>query len=190
MKLLIVDNFDSFTFNIVELIKRIGMVRFDIIKSNHVIINDVKYYDKIIFSPGPGLPKEFPIMFDILKSYLATKSFLGVCLGHQAIAEFFGAQLENLDSVVHGIKKTIAVTDTNEVLFNRLPKKIDVGLYHSWIVSKKKLPECLKITAESEDGQIMALAHKHYNIRGVQFHPESIMTDAGKTIIHNWLNQL
>ena len=189
MKLLIADNYDSFTFNLVELIRRTGFTEYEVAKSDRINLEAVKKFDKILFTPGPGLPKDFPVMFDILKKFAPTKSILGVCLGHQAIGEFYGAKLINLNSVVHGISKSVQIIDSGELLFNNIPSKIDVGLYHSWFISSEDFPEALNITAMSEDNIIMTLSHKKYDVRGVQFHPESIMTTYGEAIIRNWLAQ-
>jgi anthranilate synthase/aminodeoxychorismate synthase-like glutamine amidotransferase len=188
MKLLIVDNNDSFTFNLAEMIRRIGYNDFGVKKSERIEVDEVEQYDKIIFTPGPGLPKDFPVMFEILKRYDKSKSIFGVCLGHQAIGEFYGAKLSNLNNVMHGISKPTLITDRNEIIFKDLPDKIKVGLYHSWFLSTKNFPSDLRITAVSDDGVIMALSHTSRNVKGVQFHPESIMTTFGKQILHNWLN--
>lgn len=187
MKLLIADNYDSFTFNLVELIRETGFVNYEVKKSDNIKLDEVDQYDKILFTPGPGLPKDFPIMFDILKNFASTKSIFGVCLGHQAIGEFYGAKIINLDNVVHGISKPTRITDSSEPLFYSIPDKIDAGLYHSWFVSSENFPAELKATAISNDNIIMALSHKNDDVRSVQFHPESIMTTHGETIIRNWL---
>jgi anthranilate synthase component 2 len=189
MKLLIVDNYDSFTFNLVELIRKTGYNDFEVIKSDKIIIDEIDRFDKILFTPGPGLPKDFPVMFEILKAYEKKKSIFGVCLGHQAIGEFYGATLINHKNVVHGIKKSVNIINKGEILFRKIPDKIDAGLYHSWFVSDINFPSMLKITAVSEDNIIMALTHATYDVRGVQFHPESIMTGYGQKIIENWLNR-
>jgi anthranilate synthase component 2 len=188
MKLLIADNYDSFTFNLVELIRKTGFSNYEVIKSDHIKLDEVAQFDKILFTPGPGLPKDFPVMFDILKKFALTKSILGVCLGHQAIGEFYGAKLINLNNVVHGICKSAKIIDPGEPLFNNIPAKIDVGLYHSWFLSGEDFPAELKVTAISDDNIIMALSHKTDDVRGVQFHPESIMTHHGEAIIGNWLS--
>lgn len=187
MKLLILDNYDSFTFNLVELIRKIGVSNYEVEKSGELRIEKVAGFDKILFTPGPGLPKDFPSMFEILQKYSSTKSILGVCLGHQAIGEYFGAELINLNNVVHGISKPARVIDTNGRLFKGFPEVINVGLYHSWFLSKENFPQQLKITAETDDNVIMALSHRTLDLHGVQFHPESIMTPLGEAIIRNWL---
>jgi len=190
IKLLVVDNYDSFTYNLVQLIEQPGLCFCEVKKSDAIDINSVAGYDKIIFSPGAGIPAENPVMFEIIKKFSATKSILGICLGFQAIAEAFGALLTNMDNVTHGIKKNITVVDSTEYLFRDVPPNFSAGLYHSWCVSEKNFPDELKITAVSNDEIIMALAHKTYDVRGVQFHPESIMTDFGKKIIGNWLSHV
>lgn len=187
MKLLIVDNYDSFTYNLVELIRKTGFNDFEVIKCDSINIDDVERYDKILFTPGPGLPKDFPVMFEILKKYDSTKSILGVCLGHQAIGEYYGAKLINLNNVTHGISKLASITDETERIFNGVPSSINVGLYHSWFVSDEKFPPALRVTAISDDKIIMAISHIKYDVKGVQFHPESIMTGFGQKIIENWL---
>ncbi len=186
MKLLIVDNHDSFTYNLVQLIKQSGRCTFDIIKNDQINLGKVEEFDKILFTPGPGLPSDFPAMFEILKKYEQSKSILGVCLGHQAIAEFYGGTLINSSTIVHGISKEIKIIETDK-LFKNLPPNFSAGLYHSWYVSNEQFPDPLKITSISNDGKIMSFAHKQYDICGVQFHPESIMTIHGKQIINNWL---
>ncbi|MBI1939286.1 MAG: aminodeoxychorismate/anthranilate synthase component II [Ignavibacteriales bacterium] len=187
LKLLVVDNYDSFTYNLVQLIEQSGLCFYEVKKSDAIDINSAAGFDKIIFSPGAGIPAENPVMFEIIKNFSATKSILGICLGFQAIAEAFGAQLTNMNNVTHGIKKNITVVDSTEYLFKDVLPIFSAGLYHSWRVSEKNFPDELTITAVSNDEVIMALAHKTYDVRGVQFHPESIMTDFGKKIINNWL---
>jgi len=185
-KLLILDNHDSFTYNLVQLIEQQGQWDFDIRKNNEISLEEVDVYHKILLSPGPGLPSEAGIMPELLKKYVSQKSILGVCLGHHAIAETFGGELYNFKQPVHGMVRKIRVLE-EDVLFQTLPPNFEVGLYHSWAVSQNNFPEELKITAISEKGVIMALQHKIYDIRSVQFHPESIMTAYGKDIIYNWL---
>jgi anthranilate synthase component 2 len=187
MKLLIVDNYDSFTFNIVNVVRKINLCSYEVVKSDCVDLEAVNNFDKILFTPGPGLPEEFPAMFKILERYSSTKSILGICLGHQAIAQFYGAKIIKLGQVVHGISKMVEIVDCSEQIFSGSPKSIQVGLYHSWYVSKENFPEELTITTISNDGIIMALSHKKFDIRGIQFHPESIMTPDGEKIIKNWL---
>jgi anthranilate synthase component 2 len=187
MKLLIVDNYDSFTFNLVELIRKIGISNYEVIKSDGVLLDNIKPFNKILFTPGPGLPNDYPAMFNIIEKYAQTKSILGICLGHQAIAQFYGAQLINMNQVMHGITKDVKIIETGEPIFYGCPKYFQAGLYHSWYVSKENFPEELTITAISNDGIIMALSHKKYDVRGLQFHPESIMTPNGTEFVKNWL---
>lgn len=186
MKLLILDNYDSFTYNIVHAVKELG-VEPDVLRNDRIAIEDVAQYDKIIISPGPGIPQEAGILPKLLNTYADKKPILGVCLGHQAIGERFGAKLKNLSSVFHGIQSTIDVI-TPDYIFEGLPRQIEVGRYHSWVIDRGSLPESLEILAESHDGEIMAIRHRTLDIRGVQFHPESIMTPMGMTIFNNWIN--
>ena len=186
MKLLIFDNYDSFTYNIVHAVRQLG-IEPDVRRNDCITLDEVDAYDKIIISPGPGVPSEAGILPDLLRRYAPLKPILGVCLGEQAIGECFGAKLENLSRVYHGIRSTISIT-TPDYLFEGLPDRIDVGRYHSWVVSREDFPECLEITAMSDDGNIMALRHREFDVRGVQFHPESILTPDGMTIISNWIN--
>jgi anthranilate synthase component II len=188
MRLLIVDNHDSFTYNLVQIVERAGCRDFTIIANDRADC-DANAFDKVIFSPGPGVPvEEAGIMKHILARYAANKGILGVCLGHQAIAEFFGARLANLSRAYHGVKARIALVDSSDYLFAGLPGEIDGGLYHSWAVSDVGLPACLRVTAISAEGTIMGLSHRAYNIKGLQFHPESIMTEYGTAILGNWLS--
>lgn len=190
LKLLVVDNYDSFTYNLVQLVVQSSLCLYEVKKSDAIDINSVAGFDKIIFSPGAGVPAENPVMFEIIKKFSSTKSILGICLGFQAVAEAFGAELIKMDRVTHGIKKNITVVESTEYLFKDVPQNFSAGLYHSWCVSEKIFPDELKITAVSNDEIIMALAHKRYDVRGVQFHPESIMTGFGKKIINNWLSHI
>lgn len=186
MKLLILDNYDSFTYNIVHAIKELG-INPDVRRNDCITLDEVEQYDKIIISPGPGIPDEAGILPELLLAYADKKPILGVCLGHQAIGERFGAKLKNLSSVYHGIQSTIDITSP-DYLFDGLPEQIEVGRYHSWVINKDTLPEELEVLAKSRDGEIMAIRHKTLDIRGVQFHPESIMTPMGMTIFNNWIN--
>ena len=189
MKVLIVDNHDSFTYNLAQLLEQSGCRETIIIKNDSEDF-DAASFDKIIFSPGPGIPsEESGLMKTLLKKYSASKSILGICLGHQAIAEYYGAKLINLSKVFHGIKAKINIIENSDYLFKGLPKTISGGLYHSWGVSTEGLPECFRITAISDEGIIMGLSHNIYDIKGLQFHPESIITENGATIIKNWLNK-
>jgi anthranilate synthase component 2 len=188
MKVLIVDNHDSFTYNLAQLLEQAGSGETTIIKNDRQDF-DAASFDKIIFSPGPGIPSEgVGLMKALLRKYSSSKSILGICLGHQAIAEYYGAKLINMSKVFHGIKSEINIIETSDYLYNGIPNTISGGLYHSWGVSTEGLPECLEITALSDEGIIMGLSHKIYDIKGLQFHPESIMTKYGAAIIKNWLN--
>lgn len=187
MKILILDNYDSFTYNLVHLLEQFENVDLDVIRNDKITVEEVAKYDKIVLSPGPGLPAEAGILMPLIKKYAASKSILGVCLGHQGIAEAFGGKLINLDRVMHGIATETTVTDKNERLFKGLPEKFLTGRYHSWSVDPIGLPAELKVTAVGEKGDIMALAHKEYDVKGVQFHPESVLTEHGKQILKNWV---
>ena len=186
MKLVVIDNYDSFTYNLVHLVNELG-ADVDFKRNYQFQLSELEPYDKIILSPGPGIPSEAGLLLDVIKTYAGRKPMLGVCLGHQAIGEVFGAKLENLSQVFHGVATPIKLLG-NDPIFNGLPRRIVVGRYHSWVVSKDGFPDCLEITAESDDGEIMGLRHKDFDIRGIQFHPESVLTPEGKTIMRNWLN--
>lgn len=185
MKLLILDNYDSFTYNIVHAVRELG-VEPAVCRNDKITLDEVDDFDKIIISPGPGIPSEAGILPQLLERYAGRKPILGVCLGHQAIGECFGAKLRNLPEVYHGIKSQISIT-VPDYIFAGLPDRIDVGRYHSWVVDSNNLPDCLEVTAVSDDGEIMAMRHRTLDVRGVQFHPESILTPMGLTIIDNWL---
>lgn len=187
MKIVVIDNYDSFTYNLVHAIKKISGQPVDVIRNDELELSDLEKYDKIVLSPGPGIPTEAGLLMDIIKEFAPRKSMLGVCLGHQAIGESFGAKLTNMSHVLHGIATPISVTSPDPILFEELPEKFDVGRYHSWIVDQDGLPDCLQITSLDENGQIMSLKHKQYDVRGVQFHPESVLTPLGEKIITNWL---
>ncbi len=186
MKILLLDNYDSFTYNLLHLVKELGATDVTVIRNDQIDLDDVEQYDKIILSPGPGIPSEAGLLLPVIKRYAPTKKILGVCLGHQAIGEAFGGQLTNLTEVFHGIQSQIKILD-HSVLFKGLNNEILVGRYHSWVVSKEAFPDCLEITAESAEGQIMALRHRTYEVYGIQFHPESVLTPKGKTILENFL---
>lgn len=186
MKIVVIDNYDSFTYNLVHLVKELG-VDVDVKRNDQFDLADLEPYDKIILSPGPGIPSEAGLLLDVIRTYAGKKPMLGVCLGHQAIGEVFGARLENLAEVYHGVATPVTLYADNEPMFTGLPKRIDVGRYHSWVVSKDGFPDCLEITAESDDHQIMGLRHKQFDIHGIQFHPESVLTPEGKAIVRNWL---
>ena len=192
MKIVIIDNYDSFTYNLAHLIKELGaevvVYRNDQPEVQALIDNaDNIEFDKIVLSPGPGIPSEAGLLLDVIRTFAGKKPILGVCLGHQAIAEVFGAKLINLSDVFHGVA-TVGTQLGNDIVFSGLPMSIVMGRYHSWVVSRDNFPECLEITAESEGGKIMALRHKEYDIHGIQFHPESVLTPDGRKMINNWLN--
>ena len=192
MKIVIIDNYDSFTYNLAHLIKELGaevvVYRNDQPEVQALIDNaDNIEFDKIVLSPGPGIPSEAGLLLDVIRTFAGKKPILGVCLGHQAIAEVFGAKLINLSDVFHGVA-TVGTQLGNDIVFSGLPMSIVMGRYHSWVVSRDSFPECLEITAESEGGHIMALRHKEYDIHGIQFHPESVLTPDGRKMINNWLN--
>lgn len=185
-KILLLDNYDSFTYNLVHGIKSLGYNEVDVIRNDKIDLNMVIQYDKIILSPGPGLPEKAGLMFNLLERYAESKSILGVCLGHQAIAEVYGAKLINIPTVFHGVQTPVKVIG-EDYLFSGLPDEFPAGRYHSWIVSKDDFPEVLEVTAVDDAGDIMALKHKLLDLHGVQFHPESILTPDGITIIKNFL---
>jgi len=187
-RILIIDNYDSFTYNLVHLVNEIGL-SCEVWRNDQFAIDDVDAFDRIILSPGPGIPSEAGLLLPVIEKYAPTKSIFGVCLGQQAIAEVFGGQLYNLSRPMHGIATPIKVTDNNEKLFAGLPATFKVGRYHSWVVSREGLPDSLAVTAIDEaDNSIMALKHRQYDVRGVQFHPESVLTEYGKKIMQNWLS--
>ena len=189
MKILLLDNHDSFTFNLVELLRNNGKVSFNVVKSDELRISAVQPYDKIIFSPGPGLPEEQPAMFDILTEYGHKKPILGICFGLQAIAIFYGGELFNLTKVVHGQPRNLNIIRQDHYIFKEIPQGSIVGLYHSWTVSEASLPPRLNIIARSEEGFIMGLAHTEFDVCGLQFHPESIITGSGQKMMDNWIEQ-
>lgn len=184
LRVLLVDNYDSFTHNLVQLAEEAGAA-VTVVKNDELVFEDVERFDKILLSPGPGLPAESGWLLPLIREFSDKKAILGVCLGHQAIAEVFGGTLVNLDRVYHGIRQEITLGE--DVLFRGLPRKTIVGLYHSWAVARDDFPPELEITAESPDGVIMALRHRNLEVRGVQFHPESYMTGAGAKMMKNWL---
>ena len=186
MNILVFDNYDSFTYNLVHLVENITNQKVTVVRNDQIDLDDVAGYDKIILSPGPGIPSEAGLLLPLIKQYAASKSILGVCLGHQAIGEVFGATLENLSTVYHGVATPITIGNTN-YLFNGLEDTIEVGRYHSWVISNKNLPDVLKVTATDENGLIMAIEHASYDVCGVQFHPESVLTPCGETVIKNWI---
>ncbi len=187
-KVLVIDNYDSFTYNLVHLVNELGR-DVEVWRNDKFELADVDQYDQIILSPGPGIPEEAGLLLDVIRTYAATKSIFGVCLGQQAIAEAFGGNLLNLGRPMHGIATPIDVLDKEEVLFNDCPTVINVGRYHSWVVSAAGLPDCFTVTATDHTDQIMALRHNKYDVRGVQFHPESVLTEHGKQMMKNWLEK-
>ena len=186
MRIVIIDNYDSFTYNLAHLVRELG-ADVDVLRNDMFELPDLEPYDRIMLSPGPGIPSEAGLLLDVIRAYSGRKPMLGICLGHQAIGEVFGATLINLTDVYHGVA-TIGTQLGNDSIFDSLPQRITMGRYHSWVVSREKFPDCLLVTAESDDGQIMALRHREYNVRGIQFHPESVLTPDGRTIIQNWMN--
>lgn len=186
MKVLVLDNYDSFTYNLVHQLKELKIVP-DVFRNDKIDLEAVSVYDKILLSPGPGIPDEAGIMKALIARYGATKSILGVCLGHQAIAEVYNASLHNLSEVLHGVTSTIHIEDNSEKLFFNVPERFRVCHYHSWVVSPESINGVLKVTAINEQGLVMAIAHRDFDVRGVQFHPEAILTEYGKNIIANWI---
>ena len=185
MNIVIIDNYDSFTYNLSHLLKELG-AQVSVLRNDCFELPQLAPFDKIILSPGPGIPQEAGLLTQVISTYAGSKPMLGVCLGHQAIGEVFGGKLENLSDVFHGVA-TEGTQFSNDYIFDHLPKRITMGRYHSWVVSRDNFPSCLEITAVSDEGQIMALRHKHYDIHGIQFHPESVLTPEGKTIVRNFI---
>ena len=185
-KCVIIDNYDSFTYNLVHLIKELG-ADVTVVRNNQFSLEELAVFDRIVLSPGPGIPSEAGQLLDVIRRYAGVKPILGVCLGHQAIGEVFGAKLENLSDVFHGVT-TEARQLVDTPLFAGLPEHFPVGRYHSWVVAKTSFPDCLEIIAESNEGMIMALRHRTHNVYGIQFHPESVLTPDGKRIMENWLH--
>lgn len=185
MKIVIIDNYDSFTYNLSHLVKELG-AEVTVLRNDQFALEDLEPYSKIILSPGPGIPSEAGLLLDVIRTYAGKKPILGVCLGHQAIGEVFGAKLENLSDVFHGVATPCHII-ADDALFSGIQRNITVGRYHSWVVSRENLPDCLEVTAESDEHQIMALRHKTLNIRGIQFHPESVLTPDGRKMLQNWM---
>ncbi|MFI5217912.1 MAG: anthranilate synthase component II [Bacteroidia bacterium] len=188
-KILILDNYDSFTFNLVHYVEKIIDDEVDVFRNDEISLVEIERYEKIILSPGPGLPKDAGILIPLIKKYAPTKKILGVCLGLQAIGEAFGAKLKNLSEVHHGVAREVNVTDSNENLFTGIPGKFNAGRYHSWVIDRSMLPSCLKITSADNNNEIMSIAHSQYDLKGVQFHPESILTEYGEKLLENWLQK-
>jgi len=187
MKILLLDNYDSFTYNIAHYLRELTGDEIPVIRNDQIGLDEVETYDAIVLSPGPGLPADAGIMNDLIRRYASAKKILGICLGMQAIGEVFGGTLLNLPSVFHGVATTATILTPEEILFRGLPHRIEVGRYHSWVVDKKTVPPVLEITAIDESGRIMALRHRTFDVRGVQFHPESVLTPDGKAMLSNWL---
>jgi anthranilate synthase component 2 len=185
-KIVIIDNYDSFTFNLVHYLEQLDC-EVTVLRNDEFELEELKSFDDIILSPGPGMPSESGLLNQVIVTYASSKKILGICLGQQAIGEVFGGSLLNLDKVYHGIATPINVLVDDEILFQNLPKQLEVGRYHSWVINPTDFPEDLEVTASAENGEIMAIRHKTYNVRGVQFHPESILTPHGKTILSNWI---
>ena len=187
MNIVIIDNYDSFTYNLAHLVRELGAT-VTVYRNDQFNMEQIEPFDKIVLSPGPGIPSEAGQLLDVIKTFAGRKPILGVCLGHQAIGEVFGGQLTNLSDVFHGIQ-TEGTQHGNDYIFDGLPTRIAMGRYHSWVVSKEHFPDCLEITAESDEGQIMALRHRQFDIHGIQFHPESVLTPEGKYIVRNFIQK-
>ena len=187
MKILVLDNYDSFTYNLVHIIRELGCA-FEVHRNDKISVDEVDRFDKILLSPGPGIPDEAGIMKTVIKKYGPSKSILGVCLGHQGIAEVYGASLYNIENVLHGVTSSIQVKDSTTRLFRGLPNRFRITHYHSWAVKPESINGTLNVTASNDAGLVMALSHKHYDVHGVQFHPESVMTEYGKDMMANWIN--
>ncbi|WP_405325878.1 anthranilate synthase component II [Leeuwenhoekiella sp. LLG6367-2.1] len=186
LKILVIDNYDSFVYNLVHYLEELDCT-VTVKRNDQLDLNEVEQYDKILLSPGPGIPDEAGLLKEIIKQYAPTKSMLGVCLGQQAIGEVFGGNLTNLDKVFHGVATSATQLVADEPLFKNIDKEFEIGRYHSWVVSSENFPVDLEITSLDQNGQIMSLRHKHYDVRGVQFHPESVLTPEGKKMIKNWV---
>jgi anthranilate synthase component 2 len=186
-KILVIDNYDSFTYNLVYYIEQITGERVKVSRNDEISLEAVNQYDKILLSPGPGIPSEAGICLDLVRQYAPSKSVIGICLGHQAIAEAFGSSLLNLSRVHHGVATTVTIINDQEPLFKGIPVKINAGRYHSWVVERNGLPDCFTITCEDDEGIIMGISHKQYDVRGLQFHPESVLTEYGMDLIRNWI---
>lgn len=186
-KILVIDNYDSFTYNLVHILRELGLSADMVIRRNDEFqLSEVDDFESILLSPGPGVPSQAGLMPEVIKQYGATKNILGVCLGHQGIGEAYGAELHNLKQVFHGVTSKVKLTGKDE-LFEAIPEEFEVCRYHSWVIKSDGLPENIIVTAVDPEGTIMAIRHKEYNVRGVQFHPESIMTEHGKKLIENWI---
>jgi len=187
MKILVIDNYDSFTYNLVQYIERITDDLLEVRRNDKITLDEVDQFDKILISPGPGIPDEAGITKKLIETYGKKKSILGVCLGHQAIGEVYGGSIRNLNKVYHGVSAEMKQITGDDYLFKGVPEKFEAGRYHSWIVEDETLPDCLEVTVRNDEGFIMAMRHKTYDVRGVQFHPESVMTEYGGLMILNWV---
>ena len=186
-KIVVIDNYDSFTYNLVHYLEDLDC-EVTVFRNDEFEMDELQQFDKILLSPGPGIPDEAGLLKNVIKTYASSKSILGVCLGQQAIGEVFGGTLINLEKVYHGVATNIKITNTDDVLFKDLPNEFEVGRYHSWVVSNDDFPNDLIITSVDENGQIMSLKHNKFDVRGVQFHPESVLTPNGKKILENWID--
>jgi anthranilate synthase component II len=186
-KIVVIDNYDSFTYNLVHYLEDLN-AQVTVFRNDEFELEELQKFDKILLSPGPGVPDEAGLLKAVIQKYAPSKSILGVCLGQQAIGEVFGGNLINLDKVFHGVATKVTVAVTDEPLFNHLPNEFEVGRYHSWVVNSVDFPDVLEITSIDESGQIMSLRHKTFDVKGVQFHPESVLTPDGKQILENWIN--
>jgi anthranilate synthase component II len=187
MRILVIDNYDSFTYNLVQYIERIPGMEVTVARNDKISLEAVAAFDKIVISPGPGVPDEAGISKQLIDNYGSQKSILGVCLGHQAIAEVYGGSIRNLERVYHGVSSSMKKIVGDDYIFRGLPQVFDAGRYHSWIVEDETLPDCLEVTVRNGAGEIMALRHREFDVRGVQFHPESVLTEYGGMIIKNWI---
>ncbi len=187
MKIIIIDNYDSFTYNLVHAIRKISGEDVKVVRNDEVTLEELEEYDKIVLSPGPGLPSESGLLIPVIREFASRKSILGVCLGHQAIGEVFGGKLLNMNKVLHGIATPVNVISRSTTLFDGMPDQFEAGRYHSWIVDNDGFPECLEITSVDNENRIMSLRHKEFQVEGVQFHPESVLTPLGEKLIENWL---
>jgi anthranilate synthase component 2 len=187
MKIVVIDNYDSFTYNLVQYIERVVKVAVDVRRNDQISLKELAAYDKILISPGPGIPIEAGITLDLIREYGPSKSILGVCLGHQAIAEAYGGSITNLSTVYHGVTGQMKQLVTGDYLFKGVPLEFDAGRYHSWVVEHDTLPGDLEVTVENDEGYIMAIRHRRHDVRGVQFHPESVLTEYGGKMILNWI---
>jgi len=190
MKILVIDNYDSFTYNLVQYIERVLKAPVDVRRNDQISLKEIADYDKILISPGPGIPIEAGITLELIREYGPSKSILGVCLGHQAIAEAYGGSITNLSTVYHGVTGQMKQLVSGDYLFKGVPEEFDAGRYHSWVVEHDTLPGDLEVTVENDEGYIMAIRHRRHDVRGVQFHPESVLTEYGGKMILNWIQNV